>query len=442
MIFRSYDIRGVWDKDLNEEIAEKIGKAFGTFIKGKEVCVGWDTRKSSPILAKKLIEGLISTGCKVFCGGMIPNPSLYFFCLKNKIFGCYVTASHNPKNWNGVKFIKRDGTSFTKELKKIEKIFNSSSFKKGGGKVIDKNIFSEYEKFISKNFGNLNGKIVAEFFGCIGYQGKEIFEKTGLKVIGLHSKPDPNFFGFKRPEPKGGNLKLLKKRTKKENVLFGVAFDGDADRSVFIDENGREINGSLMSLIFSKYLLKNRKGKIVLTYDCASELENYIKSFGGKIIWERVGHGFIEKRCKKERALFGGEQSSHFYFNIFYPFSDGILSTLYLAKILNETNQKLSQLVKKFKINPIKKIYINARKDVVKDLVIKSLKKKFKGSDLMDGFKLNLNKNEWILIRASQTLPEINLCIQAKNKRRMKYLIGKFTKIIKKEISLTIKNYK
>jgi phosphomannomutase/phosphoglucomutase len=437
-IFRAYDIRGIYGKDLTDEVAFKIGKALGTFLKGKDkVCVGYDTRASSPTLFEKFASGLISTGCEVIKLGLVPNPVVYFFAWKNKIFGCIVTSSHNPKEWNGFKLVKPDGTSFLEEIKEIERIFDSEVFLEGKGKIVEYgNAVKDYERFLAKKIGKLKGKIVVEFFGGAGTVANSIFKNLGLEVVGLHDKPDENFYGFERPEPKSENLKLLKEAVKKEKALFGVAFDGDADRSIFVDDRGRELNGSIMSGIFIKDILKRKKGKIIVTADCASGLKKITEKLGGKLIWWRVGHGFIEKKCLEEKAIFAGEQSSHFYFSEFYPFSDGILATLFLTKILNKRKKKLSKIVDEIELNPVEKLYIDAKSDEKKLKVIEKIRREFpEALDLMDGIRIQLNETEWVLIRASQTLPEINLCIEAKNEKRLKELIEKYTKIIKEKIS-------
>ena len=437
-IFRAYDIRGIYGKDLTDEVAFKIGKALGTFLEGREkVCVGYDTRPSSPTLFKNLISGLLSTGCKVVSIGMVPNPVAYFFAWKKKIFGCYVTASHNPVEWNGFKIFKPNGTSFTeKEIKKLERIYNSGKFIVGKGNMEkEKNAIREYMEFLLNKLNRLEGKIIVDFLGGAGVCVAKIFKKIGLKTVLLHNKPDASLYGFHRLEPWGDLLNLVKKAVKKEKADLGVAFDADADRSVFIDSKGNFVDPSKISAIFIHELLKSKRGKVVLTYDCAVELEEFVRKLRSIVIWSRIGHSFIEEKLVKEKAIFGGEQSSHFFFNIFYPFSDGILSTLYLIKILNKNKKSLEEFVKQFKFNPIAKLYINAKTDEAKVRVIEEIRRKYRNSiDVGDGFKVFLNKGEWVLIRASQTLPEINLCIQAKNRRRLKGLVEKYSRIIKKKI--------
>ena len=168
--FRTYDIRGVYCQELTDESALKIGKALGTFLKGKEnVCVGYDTRPSSINFFNNFVSGLTSTGCNVISIGMVPNPFAYFYSWKKKVFGCYITASHNPVEWNGVKIFKPNGISFTEEIKIIEEIFNSNKFVVGNkGKVEQEDIRKRYTDFLKKNLGKVEGKVVTDFLGGAG----------------------------------------------------------------------------------------------------------------------------------------------------------------------------------------------------------------------------------------------------------------------------------
>ena len=433
-IFRAYDIRGIWEKDINEEVGRRIGKAIGTFIDSGNICVGFDSRFSSPRLSKSIINGLLSCGCKVFEIGFVPNPVCYFYAWKEKIHGCYITASHNPMNWNGVKLILSNGTSYIEELGEVKEIFKSGDFKEGEGSVKETDALTEYKEFLKKKFKKVRGRVAIEFFGGAATAAKDMFNEMGIEIIAIHGEPRGDFYGISRPEPKGENLKELKNVIKKSDVLFGVAYDGDADRSVFVDDNGNETNGSIMCWTFLSYILKKRKGKVVITADCASELEGLVSSFGSELIWWRVGHGFIERKCVETKALFAGEQSSHFYFNEFYPFSDGLLATAYLVKILNEYGKKLSEVLEDVKIHPVEKMYVNVGNDEMKGEIVNNLRKKFQNViDLMDGFRIKLNETEWVLIRASQTNPEVNICIEARDEERMKELIEKFRRMVEEE---------
>lgn len=437
-IFRAYDIRGIYGEDITDEIALNLGKSLGTFLKGKgNVCIGYDTRPSSINLFNNFASGLTSTGCNVISLGMVPNPIAYFFAWKNKVYGCHVTASHNPVDWNGFKLIKPNGVTFIDEYKTLESILYSKKFISGKkGKIVEeKNALKDYSNFLKDKIGKLNGKIVVDFLGGAGIRSLEVLKGFGLDIITLHEKPDASLYGFHMLESWGDLLNTAMKTVKKEKADFGVAFDADADRSIFINSAGEYMDPSVMHGIFTKNILNIKKGKIIATFDSATELEKLSKDIGGKLIWSRIGHNFIEQKILDENALFAGEQSSHYYFNEFYPFSDGVLTTLKLCKILNETKRNFNELIKEIKFHPVIKIYIEAKTDEKKIEVVEKLRKRYPDSiDIADGFKFKLNEVEWAIIRGSQTLPEINLCIEARNKKRLEQLVKKYSGIIKKEI--------
>ena len=435
-IFRAYDIRGVYKQDLSESVLLDLGKALGTFLGGnKNIAVGYDTRISSKRLFDSFAKGLTSTGCNVINLGMVPNPMVYFYAWKNKTFGVMITASHNPKEWNGLKIVRPSGISFINEIKELKKLYKFKKFMSGSGKVTKDNVVEKYRIYLKRKIGMVKKKVVVECFGTVGVKALPMLKDIGLDIVSLHDKPDGKFFGFDRPEPKGKNLNMLKKAVKKNNADFGFAFDGDADRAVFVDDKGRELDGSTMSVVFIRHILKKKRGKIILTYDCASEIQKIVEDLGGRMVWSRVGHGYIERRAIYERALFAGEQSSHFYFNEFYPFSDGILSAMYLAKILSESGEKLSKMVDRTKLRPVEKLYINVSTDDNKNRIVKALKKKYRNSEtMMDGIKIKVGSDEWVIIRASQTNPEVNLIVEAKTKARLKELVEKYSKAIRKEI--------
>jgi phosphomannomutase len=433
-IFKAYDIRGVYGKDITEEVALNLGKSLGTLLKGKgTVCVGYDTRPSSLPLFRKFASGLMSTGCKVIDLGLVTNPMTYFYAKNNKIFGCHITASHNPSNWNGFKMIRTDGVSFIEEKDELEEIYLSKRFASGKGKIIkDRFPEREYKILLEKRFKKTCCNIVVDFLGGAGIKNSEILKGGCSKVTCLHKKPDAALYGFHMLEPWGELLDSAKKAVREEKADFGVAYDCDADRSIFISPDGKYVDPSLMIGLFAKNALEHERGEIIATFDCASELQAMVEGMKGSFSWSRIGHSFIEKKLLKDRAVFAGEDSSHFWFGDFYPFSDGLLSTLELCRIINERGKSFSYLLKEIKFKPVEKIYIDAKTDERKDEVIKNLRKKYpKSTDIFDGFKMFINKTEWVIIRASQTLPEINLCIEARNGKRMKELTRKYSSMIK-----------
>jgi len=437
-MFRAYDIRGVYGQELTDSVCELIGKAIGTMLDVDEYIVGYDTRTHSPKIFEQFLKGITSTGIDVLSMGMLPNPVIYFNGFINKLPGLMITASHNPPEYNGFKFFRANGSSYTDEIPKIKEIVKGGVFKASsyGNRVdIDYGI-NDYREFLDEKIKVEKPiKVVAEcFHGVASTIVPYIFETFGMECIPLHHDIKGDFGGL-RPEPKGENLNELRKKVVQEKADFGIAFDGDADRSVFIDNEGKEYMASVPGTLFIKDILSKTKGEIIATIDCPSAISKAVEENGGKIFWNRIGHGFIEENLIKRKALFAVEQSSHFYFNQFYPFSDGFLAGLKMAEILSKSDKKFSELAAEMTYNPTEKIYINAVTDAKKVKVVENLKKQFSDViDAVDGFKIFLNETEWVMIRTSQNLPEVNLVIEAKDEKRLKEILEKYTKLIKEEI--------
>jgi phosphomannomutase/phosphoglucomutase len=435
-IFRAYDIRGIFGTELTLEMCETIGKAVGTFVNSDELVVGYDTRGHSPKVFDAFVKGVTSTGVDVISVGMVPNPIAYFTAFKNKIPGAYITASHNPPEYNGIKLFREDGSSFVAELVRIKGIADSGEFKEGAGKMseIDYAI-TDYNYFLQDKLHIEDGiKMVVEcFHGSAGIVTPSLFKDFGIETIPINNQPKGDFGGL-RPEPRLDNLDTLRKAVIENKADFGVAFDGDADRSVFVDDKGKVYMACVPGVMFIKDILKKQKGKIVATIDCG--VGRYTEENGGQTVWVRIGHGFIEESLVKEKALFAFEQSSHFYFNKFYPFSDGLLSALKMAELLSKSDESFSEIASKIKLNPTEKFYLKCRDHEHKDSVMQKIRQMFpEGKDYIDGIKIFLNDTEWVLLRVSQTNPEINICIEAKNERRLKELVDAYTKIVEAQIN-------
>ncbi len=443
-IFGSYDIRGVYPSQINERIAERIGRAWGSFLKRKtRVCVGYDTRSTTKKILSSFLEGIKSTGCSVVNIGRTINPITYFYTWHEGFdSGAFVTASHNPPEYSGFKFIRNNGVSYINELEYIRKLFVKGDFIKGEGSITrDDSALKKYKNFWKERINIKNNvKVVTDSFNAsASLLLPEVLENFGIECISLKNSVKGDFGGV-RPEPSTTNLNELSEKVVSENADFGVGFDGDADRSVFVDDKGRVLLGGLMLAVFSENII-NKGDKVVATIDCPSEVERVVKSNNGRLLYSRIGHSFIEEKVLRTGAVFGGEQSSHFYPGKYYCFSDGIASTLLLAQIMSTSSKSLSESIDMLNIHPTEKIYINAGTHRVKDkaleLIIKRLKKEYseKRIETLDGIKVFLNNIEWILIRVSNTTPAINLGLEAENKKRLDELLKKFSNIIKEEIS-------
>jgi len=442
-IFRAYDIRGIFGKDLTKEVFQKIGFAIGK--KGEKVLVGHDIRSHGKILAQGLISGMEKKKSKVFyCG-----KSSFGLCLfsgqkikAKKIL--FITASHLPSEWNGLKPFHGDGEPFSS--KEIEKIKNEVlkiekkeiEFKKPKAKKI--NLKKEYVLDLLKKFPLLkkaNLKIVADYGnGSISLVGPKIFKAFGLRTINLFSKPDPKFPN-RSPEPTFEATKILREKVIKEKADFGVAFDGDGDRGVIVDDKGRYLSGNQIGIILGKFLLKEEKRKkIVKTVACSMAVKEELESFGAKIVESPVGHNFVVSRCKKEKAILGIEESSHIVMPKYYLFDDAILIPLKIGEILVKTKKKLSEIVDEIKIYPFEEIVIECpdrKKFEVVENLTKKLKKEYKKVNTLDGVKVIFDFG-WVLIRPSNTSPKIRLYVEAKTEKKLKFLKEKFKKILEKWI--------
>jgi phosphomannomutase/phosphoglucomutase len=444
-VFRAYDIRGVFGEDLTEEVATRIGAAFATFLgEDKEVLVARDVRLSGEKLRKALVSGLVS-GCDVTDIGIVPTPLLYFAVNRlQKDAGIMITASHNPPEWNGFKAFSRKGCIYGKDMEKVKQIAKEVDLERLRKKRVRlssyKGIIQEYMDFVANKIEiRRKLKVVADTAnGTCGLVAPSLFTRLGCKILTLNQNPDGTFPAH-LPEPKEETLGELKREVVKNKADLGVGYDGDGDRAVFVDEKGNVIPGDVTLLIFAKDVLQKSKGaKIVYELSCSMAVEEYVKELGGIPIVERVGHTFIMDRMIEEKALFGGEKSSHFYFSECYGVDDAVFASLRMAEILSKTSEKLSEMVDSLpKYHSIYEKNFECP-DNLKFVVIEKLRSRFKDYGLtildMDGVKL-LDKDGWVLLRPSNTEPIIRVSAEARTEEKLKELYG----FAKKELNHVLK---
>jgi phosphomannomutase/phosphoglucomutase len=272
--------------------------------------------------------------------------------------------------------------------------------------------------------------------GATSLVAPQVFKKFGFEVVELFCKENPNFPN-RTPEPTFEATKILREKVKKEKVDFGVAFDGDGDRAVIVDDQGRYLIGNQIGIILSKEILKGEKNKkIVKTVSCTMALEEELKPLGAKIIEVPVGHTFVVSAAKKHGALIGIEASSHIVFPKYFLFDDAILVPLKVAEVLIKTRKKLSEIVNEMRIYPYEEINVECpdeKKFKIVEELKKEFKRKYKKVSALDGIKVYFNFG-WVLIRVSNTSPIIRLFVEAKTKEKLVLLKEKFLKILKEKI--------
>ena len=425
-IFRAYDIRGTYGVDLTEETASKIGKAFSTYLDGEEeeLIVGRDVRLSGKALEDALIKGLISGGCDVEEIGVVTTPMLYFSTAHyRKDGGIMVSASHNPPEWNGFKILSKDGFICEgKGMEALKKIAVAGRFKYSTPGRLEKNtrILIDYENYVLQRT-HLERRLTGIFDpgnGSCSLLIPKLFEDAGISVVALNSEPDGNFPAHP-PEPTRDVLDALATIVLEEEADFGVAFDGDGDRCIFVDERGRIVPEDSVLIILAERFLKERKGApIVYEVSCSMSVEEAVRSRGGKPVLSRVGHTYINEKMLQEKAVFGGESSGHYYFADLYGFDDAVFASLKLAESLSKRDERFSEIVDSMPVYPMRSENFDCP-DEKKFHVVEDLTQELKemGYQLftVDGVKV-IEPNGWFLIRPSNTQPQIRLTVEAKTK--------------------------
>ncbi|MHA1686020.1 MAG: hypothetical protein ACTSYD_06365 [Candidatus Heimdallarchaeaceae archaeon] len=453
-IFRAYDIRGIYNQDINTKIMHEIGIAFGTYVKtvlsGTDVVVGNDIRYSSPPLAFAFIAGVTASGVNVHYTGTSSFGQTLFACWMTKKNACaFITASHLPAEWNGIKFYHSDGVGFSEEeLIEIKKIVLNQAYTLVSGKELGEikelDITSKYADFFKEKF-HFTKKIKVALDcggGSTTLSAPSVFEKVGLEIIPIFCEPDPAFSG--RPsDPKPKNLQKLIETVKTKQCHFGVAFDGDGDRAVIVDDTGRVLSADETGIIIGKYGLKTSNGTIIANVECSKVVKEQLEQIGFKIKQIPVGHTFLTIEAKQEQAPLGIESSGHIIITEYFLFDDAIIVPLKIAEILNNKKCLLSALLAEIPTLPRYKEEVECDESI-KFLVIDYLKQKFSEEyaniTTLDGIRIDL-QNGWVLIRASNTSPIIRLTVEGDNEKAVQEMVTKFITEIK-SAQATIKNIK
>lgn len=429
-VFRGYDLRGVVDKDLTEARVEMLGKAYATWLLRRKVydcVVGYDSRESSPAYHDALIKGLTDSGITVYDIGITLSQICYFAQYYFRTRGMVmITASHNPKEFNGFKFgTGYSETMVTEEIIAFRDLAKSQKFEKRSpkGKVVKKDIFPIYQEDLMRRIGPIRKfKVVVD--SCAATTGlflPKILRQVGCEVIEQNTTPDPTFpVGVADPTEKEVQERLAR-RVVKEKADIGFSYDTDGDRIGVVDQDGGLMwNDTLVSL-FSEDILDSLPGaKIIFNTLCSKQVDEVIRKKGGRpIIW-MTGHSFIKAKVKEEHAPFGGELSGHFFFvDNFYGHDDGAIASLrllaYLTKINKSLKQAVSELPRYFSSPEIK---VGCPDDikfqVVSEKIGGAMKKLYPEAKYIeiDGVRMDTD-NEMMIVRASQNGPYLTVKFEA-----------------------------
>ncbi len=430
--FRAYDVRGIYGTEVTEDLVNKIGRAFGSYLNGGDASLGRDTRISGPSLQKAFIDGVLSTGCNLYNYNIIPIPVLSFVTRGNRLdAAAYISASHNPPEYNGVRFRTGDGYGLLYQESSIMKYYREGGFLSGIGSVEDRSsgeAIDEYRCYVAdKLHFERPLRVVLDMGNGSACTMASFYENLEMKCTVLNGIMDGHFPG-RGPAPNEESLQPACQEVRKSQADFGIGFDPDADRGIIIDDLGRVLPPEKVAIIIARRRYK--RGDLVISgFDCSMMLERELQKDGIRILRERVGDVFVANRVKNENAVLGVERSGHFFLPEFQYSDDPFAMSLAIAEIISE-GEKLSSLADEIPDYPYKQISIRLNEEPAG--VMLRLKDALAAMqpNTLDGLKITTDSYS-VLIRPSNTEPILRLYIETAA-GDMKELVEHYEKIIHK----------
>ncbi|HIH54467.1 TPA: phosphomannomutase/phosphoglucomutase [Candidatus Woesearchaeota archaeon] len=448
-IFKDYDIRGIYGTELTDEFAEKLGYAIIKFTKAKKIVVGYDSRTSNLKVFSAFATGVTNSGTNIVHIGIVTKPLLNWISIKKDFdLGVIITASHNPKEYNGFNFmLKRRTLHYNNGLNKIEKLINEK-FKnsKKKGEIISRDFISEYVKFLSsklhkKDLDKL--RIVGDASnGAAGEILKKFMEINNINCELLFTDPDGNF-PCHNPNPLDDNaLAVLRRKVVENKADFGFIVDPDSDRARFVDDKGNIVDNSYMqSLVIKDLLKKHKNSSIVIELSARKILSETIKRNKGKEVISKVGHPYIIDLMIQNKAIYGCEMSGHNFFKEMYNLDSGELMMIHVINMYLSQKKRISSLIK-----PLDKyIYLgeltyklkfDADKVLLVDKVKEYFKKNRKKLSVKKNFELDgisiVAKDFWFNLRPSNTEPILRFRLEGKNRKKVEKIKKEVEKILLK----------
>ena len=444
-VFRAYDIRGIYPQDIDEEAYYRIAKGYVYLFKPKTMVVGMDARLSSPSLKARLIQGFLDSGVDVVDIGSITTDMLYYTVGSSTEYsgGVVVSASHNPKEYNGMKMVREKATAISsdtglfdiRDALKAGKDAEVASDKKGA--CTDRDILDDYLKHV---LNSIDSSVIKKFtfvgnanFGYVCLPAARLAEQLGLNLIPLNFEPDGSF-------PKGPPDPMLPgNRTETEALIrhrgaeFGVAWDADADRAMFFTEKGEFISGAYITALLADILLTKYGSDNTIIFDprVIWPTLDTVKRKGGRPIISKGGHAFMKDRMRSENGLFAGEMSGHYYFRENFYADNGVIPFLLVLEHLSTQGKPFSEIIAPYVAGHYMSGELNYK---VKDIkaVIEKVKEKFHSEgqeDFTDGY--SLETAEWRFnIRGSNTEPLLRLNIEARKPELVDQIRQEIEKLI------------
>jgi phosphomannomutase len=430
-IFKAYDVRGIYPTQLDGEIARRIGRAFVDYLGARRIAVGYDARPSSPELSAAFIAGARSQGCEVHDIGAVGTDTLYYYTASRDLDGgAIVTASHNPKEWNGIKMVRKGALALSGDagIKEIREALLAGRFADRpadpGPPARRQSVDEDYARHCL-SFIDLSRvsrmKVVLDAGNGMGAVGAAaIFGHLPVDTVRMYFDLDGTFPNHPPDPLVEANRRGIVDRVVGERADLGIAWDGDADRCFFIDDTGEFVPGDFVTAILGESFCRKEPGaKIIYDVRASRAVRDRVQAAGGTPLMHRVGHAFMKKRMRDENAVFGGEVSGHFYFRDNWYADNGMIPALLMLELLGRERRRLSEILR-----PIRERYhisgeVNSRVANV-EAALRRLGERYRDAriETLDG--VSVDYEDWHFnVRPSNTEPLLRLNLEAYSREQM-----------------------
>ena len=435
-LFGTNGVRGVFSEDFSLEFVNDLVMSLASYFKKGKILVGYDGRHSSPIVAKIVSSALNYSGLDCYMAGLVPTPCLEYATKKlGYDGGLMITASHNPPQYNGIKPVASDGVEISREdERKIEQIFDEKNWTKPdvfGKSFEETNVISTYIAGITSLI-DVDSIKAKKFKVCLdlgnGAQSvtaRQLCEKLECDVQRINEEINGDFPG-RGSEPTPQNLEELSNLVIDTNSNFGIAFDGDGDRSIFCDETGKILTGDSSALLLCEYLLQQYPNSQVVTcLNSGNVIENIVKKSNSRVVRTKVGSVEVSRRMVNDNALVGYEENGGFMFGNHNHVRDGAMTLALMLDLLSKSELNLSQNIQNLPPSFTTKTKMECSLEQSK-IVISELLKEFPDSNTSDGIKIQVDENNWVMIRPSGTEPIIRIYGESNSQQNLDSLISNF----------------
>jgi phosphomannomutase len=432
-IFKAYDIRGLYPNEINETTARQIGRGFVSYLQASRIGVSRDMRVSSPAVAAAFIEGAREQGASVIDYGMLPTDVLYYAVVTDGLEGgAQITASHNPKQYNGIKMVRSEalplsgdaGIGDIRDMIANDRL-PAPSPTKGG--LSSRDVLPGY---VDKVMSFIDPSIIKPFnvvldagSGMAGRVAPMFFDRLPCRTTRLCFEVDGTFPNHEANPLIEENRQDITAEVVRQNADIGIAWDGDADRCFFIDGSGEFISGDFVTALLSEaFLLKQPGATVIYDLRASHAVRDTVAKYGGKALMNRVGHAFIKQRMRKEDGIFAGEVTGHYYFRDFYYADNGFIPALLILELMSKKNQSLRELLRPYRERYFISGEINTKLASIEEVPKKlaAIEARYQDATLAKLDGVSVDYPEWHFnVRGSNTEPLLRLNLEAKTPELM-----------------------